>query len=80
MFRQEGYIRQKTIELWKRYSISSKQSSGVLSSWSLGNNDVLIIAPAKLHGIGTIASFDADFQPACEGEHIQLIREITDVA
>lgn len=52
----------------------------LMQRYNLLPNDALIIATAKLHGIDTIASFDADFLPACEGERIQLIREITDVA
>lgn len=51
----------------------------LMQRYNLLSNDALIIATAKLHSIGAIASFDADFLPVCEGERIQLIREITDV-
>jgi predicted nucleic acid-binding protein len=52
----------------------------LMQRYNLLPNDALIIATAKLHGIPAIASFDADFMPACQGESIQLIREITDIA
>lgn len=52
----------------------------LMQRYNLLPNDALIIATAKLHGIPAIASYDPDFRPACAGEGIQLIREVTDLA
>lgn len=52
----------------------------LMQRYNLLPNDALIIATAKLHGIAAIASYDADFIPACQGEGIQLIREVSDLA
>jgi uncharacterized protein len=52
----------------------------LMQIYNLLPNDALIIATAKLHSIPAIASFDADFRPACVGENIQLVQDITDVA
>jgi predicted nucleic acid-binding protein len=52
----------------------------LMQTYNLLSNDSLIIATAKLHGIPALASFDANFLPACKGESIRLIRTITDVA
>ena len=51
----------------------------LMQRYNLLPNDALIIATAKLHGIPAIASYDPDFVSACEGEGIQLIREVTDL-
>ena len=52
----------------------------LMQRYNLLPNDALIVATAKLHGIPAIASYDPDFDPACQGEGIQLIREISDLA
>ncbi|GAB3034139.1 PIN domain-containing protein [Spirosoma pulveris] len=43
-------------------------------------NDFLVLATCKLNGIERIASYDADFSPACLGEGIQLFRSVDDIA
>lgn len=52
----------------------------LMQRYNLLPNDALIIATAKLHSIPAIASHDDDFIPACQGENIQLIREVADLA
>ena len=52
----------------------------LMQRYNLLPNDALIIANAKLHSISAIASYDPDFEPACQGEGIQLIREVSDLA
>ena len=52
----------------------------LMQTYNLLPNDALIIATAKMHGIPAIASHDPDFIPACQGENIQLIREVADLA
>lgn len=52
----------------------------LMQRYNLLLNDALIIATAKLHGIPAIASHDPDFLPACQGESIQLVREVADLA
>ena len=51
----------------------------LMQRYNLLPNDALIIATTKLHGIPAIASHDDDFIPACEGENIQLIRNLSDL-
>ena len=51
----------------------------LMQQYNLLPNDALIIATAKLHHIPAVASFDADFEPACAGEQIQLVREVGDL-
>ena len=52
----------------------------LMRTYNLLSNDALIIATAKLHRIPAVASYDPDFEPACQSEGIQLIREISDLA
>lgn len=52
----------------------------LMERYNLLPNDSLIIGSAKLHGISVIASYDPDCQLACEGEGIQLIQEVADIA
>lgn len=52
----------------------------LMQRYNLLPNDALIIATAKLHTIPAIASHDPDFESACQGEGIQLIREVSDLA
>ena len=52
----------------------------LMQTYNLLPNDALIIATAKLHSISAIASYDPDFMSACQGEGIQLVREVTDLA
>lgn len=52
----------------------------LMQKYNLLPDDALIIATAKLHGIPAIASHDDDFIPACQGENIQLIRNLADLA
>lgn len=51
-----------------------------MQRYNLLPNDALIVATAKLHDILTIASLDPDFESACQGEGIRLIREVSDLA
>ncbi len=51
----------------------------LMERYNLLPNDALIIGAAKLHGISTIASYDLDFEPACAGEGIRLIRAVADL-
>ncbi|WP_262508243.1 PIN domain-containing protein [Spirosoma fluviale] len=51
-----------------------------MEQYNLLPNDALILATCKLNGIEKIASYDADFAPACLGEGIQLIRSVSDIA
>lgn len=53
---------------------------GLMQRYNLLPNDALIIATAKLHGIPAVASYDPDFESACQGEGIRLIREVSDLA
>ena len=50
-----------------------------MDTYNLLPNDALILATCKLHNITQVASFDADFAPACAGEGIRLIRSIDDL-
>ncbi len=50
-----------------------------MDTYNLLPNDALILATCKLHNILQVASFDADFAPACAGEGIRLIRTIEDL-
>lgn len=52
----------------------------LMQTYNLLPNDALILASAKLHNIPAVASYDPDFQSACAGESIQLVREVADVA
>lgn len=52
----------------------------MMEIYNLLPNDALILATCKLNGIQTIASYDADFEMACAGEGIQLIRSVSDIA
>ncbi len=50
-----------------------------MEQYDLLPNDALILAACKLGGITQLASYDADFAPACLGEGIQLIRSVSDI-
>ncbi len=47
--------------------------------YNLLPNDALILATCKLSGIDQIASYDADFAPACFAEGIRLVQRISDL-
>lgn len=51
-----------------------------MEQYNLLPNDALILATCKLNSITQLASYDADFEPACIGEGIQLIRQVSDLA
>ncbi|MCE7073600.1 PIN domain-containing protein [Dyadobacter sp. CY327] len=51
----------------------------MMRDYNLLPNDALILASCKLHNIGALATFDADFADACISENIQLIQEISDL-
>lgn len=51
-----------------------------MEQYNLLPNDALILATCKLNGIKQLASYDADFSSACQGEGIQLIRQVSDLA
>jgi predicted nucleic acid-binding protein len=51
----------------------------LMQLYNLLPNDALILAICKLNNITQIASFDADFAPACAGEGIRLIQYIEDI-
>lgn len=40
----------------------------------------IFLATCKLNGITQIAGYDADFELACKGEEIQLIRQVSELA
>jgi predicted nucleic acid-binding protein len=50
-----------------------------MEQYNLLPNDALILATCKLSGITQIASYDADFAPACLGEGIRLIQQVSDL-
>ena len=50
-----------------------------MEQYNLLPNDALILAACKLSGITQLASYDADFAPACLGEGIRLVRQINDL-
>ena len=52
----------------------------LMKKYNLLPNDALILATCKLNGIERIASYDVDFETACAGEGIQLIRSVSDIA
>lgn len=52
----------------------------LMEKYNLLPNDALILATCKLNGIDQIASYDADFETACLGENIRLIRSIDELA
>lgn len=51
-----------------------------MQQYNLLPNDALILATCKLNGITRIASYDTDFEPACRGEGIQLIRQVSELS
>ncbi|WP_460968490.1 type II toxin-antitoxin system VapC family toxin [Spirosoma migulaei] len=51
-----------------------------MEHYNLLPNDALILATCKLSGITQLASYDTDFAPACLGERIQLVQQISDLA
>ena len=51
----------------------------LMQDYNLLPNDALILATCKLNNIIQLASFDTDFAPACAGEGIQLISQVSDL-
>ncbi|NEU65810.1 type II toxin-antitoxin system VapC family toxin [Spirosoma agri] len=52
----------------------------LMEDYNLLPNDALILATCKLNSVNQLASYDADFEAACIGEGIQLIRQVSDLA
>jgi predicted nucleic acid-binding protein len=46
----------------------------LMQEYNLLSNDALILATCKIHQISILASYDPDFEPACQGEQIQLVQ------
>lgn len=51
-------------------------SAKFMTDYNLLPNDAMILALCKLHKIGFLASFDSDFEVACEKEKIVLIQSV----
>ncbi|MBC7569691.1 MAG: PIN domain-containing protein [Spirosoma sp.] len=51
----------------------------LMQQYNLLPNDALILATCILNNVTQVASFDADFAPACAGEGIRLIRSVDDL-
>jgi len=50
----------------------------LMQQYNLLPNDALILATCRLHGLTQLASHDlTDFGPACAGEGIQLVSEVS---
>jgi len=43
-------------------------------------NDAMILATCKFYGIKYLVSFDSDFEKACEGEGIRLLKSIEEIS
>ena len=43
-------------------------------------NDAMILATCKFYGINYLVSFDSDFEEACEGEGIRLLKSIEEIS
>jgi len=50
-----------------------------MQRYNLLPNDALILASCQLHGIPALASYDPDFETACAGENVRLVRQISDL-
>lgn len=50
-----------------------------MKKYNLLPNDAIILASCQLQNIGILASFDTDFQNACNAEGIRLVTELTDL-
>jgi predicted nucleic acid-binding protein len=48
---------------------------GFMAQYNLLPNDAIILATCKIHGITRLASHDSDFDEACKGEGITLLKE-----
>jgi predicted nucleic acid-binding protein len=46
-----------------------------MAKYNLLSNDAIILATCKLHNIPNLASHDSDFEEACKGEGITLLKE-----
>lgn len=51
----------------------------LMQQYNLLPNDALILAAAKLHDIPALASYDSDFEVACTGEGLRLVRAAGDL-
>ncbi|MGF7215925.1 putative nucleic acid-binding protein [Spirosoma lacussanchae] len=52
----------------------------LMMQYNLLPNDALILATCQLNNIKQIASYDADFETACQAEGIRLIRSVAELA
>ncbi len=43
-------------------------------------NDAMILATCKFYGVKYLVSFDSDFEEACEGEGIRLLKSIEEIS
>lgn len=55
-------------------NVLTKPVISLMNSYNLLPNDALILASCKQHGINVLASYDPDFEAACQLENIRLLR------
>ena len=51
-----------------------------MAKYGLLPNDAMILATCKFYGIKYLVSFDSDFEEACEGEEIRLLKSIEEIS
>lgn len=57
-----------------------RTSERLMEAYNLLPNDALILAACLAYGIECLASFDADFGPACQREGVRLVSKAEEVA